>query len=318
MMDWTDRHCRVFHRILTQRALLYTEMVTAPAVLHGKRDQLLAFAAEEHPVALQLGGADPARLAEAARIGADYGYDEINLNVGCPSDRVQEGRFGACLMAEPRLVADCVAAMQRAVAIPVTVKCRIGIDQQDSERDFQTFIDTVAAAGCTTFIVHARKAWLHGLSPKENREVPPLDYPRVHRLKAARPDLTIILNGGLGSLDAALAAQQDLDGVMLGRAAYQTPWVLSEVDARCYGAPPTPLTRVAAAEAMVPYIEAHLARGGRLNNIVRHMLGLFHGEPGARTWRRILSEDAVKDGAGIEVLQRALEPVRGNTRANAA
>jgi tRNA-dihydrouridine synthase A len=223
MMDWSDRHCRFFHRIITRHALLYTEMVTAEAILHGKRDLLLGFSPLEHPIALQLGGSDPAKLAEAARIGADYGYDEINLNVGCPSDRVQEGRFGACLMAEPQLVATCVAAMRAAVQIPVTVKCRIGIDDQDSEHDFQTFIDTVAAAGCTTFVVHARKAWLKGLSPKENRDIPPLDYDRVQRLKASRPELTIVLNGGLSSLAEALLHRGALDGVMLGRAAYQTP-----------------------------------------------------------------------------------------------
>jgi tRNA-dihydrouridine synthase A len=318
MMDWTDRHCRFFHRVLTRRALLYTEMVTAEAILHGKRDLLLGFSAEEHPVALQLGGSDPAKLAAAARIGADYGYDEINLNVGCPSDRVQEGRFGACLMAEPPLVADCVAAMRAAVSIPVTVKCRIGIDDQDSERDFQTFVETVAQAGCTTFIVHARKAWLKGLSPKENRDIPPLDYDRVHRLKASQPDLTIILNGGLASLDEALQHQGPLEGVMLGRAAYQTPWLLADVDQRIFGAQPSGLTRHAALEAMFPYIEAHLARGGRLNNIVRHVLGLFHGEPGARTFRRILSVEAVKEGAGVEVVQRALAAVQRDNQVEAA
>ncbi len=318
MMDWTDRHCRVFHRALTRHALLYTEMVTAEAILHGKRDLLLGFSPAEHPVALQLGGSDPAKLAEAARIGADYGYDAINLNVGCPSDRVQEGRFGACLMAEPQLVADCVAAMRNAVAVPVTVKCRIGIDAQDSERDFQTFIDTVADAGCTTFIVHARKAWLKGLSPKENRDIPPLDYDRVHRLKASRADLMIVLNGGIGSLDEALQHQGPLDGVMLGRAAYQTPWLLADVDERIFDAPPNRLTRHAALEALFPYIEGHLARGGRLNNIVRHVLGLFHGEPGARTFRRILSVEAVQDGAGVEVVQRALAAVRKSARADAA
>jgi tRNA-dihydrouridine synthase A len=284
--------------------------VTAEAILHGKREMLLGYTLQEHPVALQLGGSDPAKLAEAARIGEQYGYDEINLNVGCPSDRVQEGRFGACLMAEPALVAACVSAMRAAVRVPVTVKCRIGIDDQDSERDFQTFIETVAAAGCSTFIVHARKAWLNGLSPKENREVPPLDYDRVHRLKAARPDLTIALNGGLASLDDALLHRGALDGVMLGRAAYQTPWILSDVDTRLFGDAPSGLTRAGALEAMFPYIEAHLARGGRLNNIVRHVLGLFHGEPGARTFRRILSTDAVREGAGVEVVERALAAVR--------
>ena len=310
MMDWTDRHCRYFHRIMTKRALLYTEMVTADAVLRGKRDMLIGFSPEEHPIGLQLGGSNAALLADAAAVGEQYGYDEINLNVGCPSDRVQEGRFGACLMAEPKLVADCVAAMRARVAVPVTVKCRIGIDDQDSERDFQTFIDIVAAAGCRTFIVHARKAWLNGLSPKENREVPPLDYARVQRLKQARPDLTIVLNGGLVDLSGARVHGCGLDGVMLGRAAYQTPWILSEVDQRFFGAPASALTRHAVLEAMIPYVEAHLARGGRLNNIVRHVLGLFHGEPGARSFRRVLSEDAVKPGAGIDVIRRALEPVR--------
>jgi tRNA-dihydrouridine synthase A len=310
MMDWSDRHCRVFHRMMSTRALLYTEMVTGEAILHGKREMLLGFSPVEHPVALQLGGSDATKLSEAARIGEQYGYDEINLNVGCPSDRVQEGRFGACLMAEPQLVADCVAAMRAVVRVPVTVKCRIGIDDQDSERDFQTFIDTVAAAGCTTFIVHARKAWLKGLSPKENREVPPLDYERVHRLKAARPDLTIALNGGLSTLDAALLHQGALDGVMLGRAAYQTPWILADVDQRFFGDAASGLTRAGALEAMIPYIEAHLARGGRLNNIVRHVLGLFHGAPGARTFRRILSTEAVREGAGVDVIVRALAAVK--------
>jgi len=320
MMDWTDRHCRFFHRVMTRRALLYTEMVTAEAVLHGKRELLLGFSVDEHPIALQLGGSDPAKLAEAAAIGADNGYDEINLNVGCPSDRVQEGRFGACLMAEPRLVGACISAMQARVRVPVTVKCRIGIDEQDSEHDFQAFIDTVAGAGCSTFIVHARKAWLNGLSPKENREVPPLDYARVHRLKAARPDLTVVLNGGLGTLDAAIehGLGAGLDGAMLGRAAYQTPWLLAEVDRRIFGEQDSGLTRFDVVEAMVPYVEAHLARGGRLNNIVRHMLGLFHGEPGARAYRRILSEEAVRPGAGVDVLRRALEPVRGGVKADAA
>jgi tRNA-dihydrouridine synthase A len=318
MMDWSDRHCRFFHRVLTREALLYTEMVTAEAVLHGKRDFLLGFSPDEHPVALQLGGSDPAKLAAAARIGADFGYDEINLNVGCPSDRVQEGRFGACLMAEPQLVATCIAAMRNAVSVPVTVKCRIGIDAQDSERDFQTFVDTVANAGCTTFVVHARKAWLKGLSPKENRDIPPLDYARVHRLKALRPDLVVVLNGGLTSLDEAEQHTGPLDGVMLGRAAYQTPWLLAGVDTKVFGAAPRGITRHAALEALFPYIEAHLTRGGRLNNIVRHVLGLFHGEPGARAFRRILSVDAVKNGAGIDVVQRALAEVDGRLRTNAA
>ena len=273
MMDWTDRHCRFFHRLLSVRALLYTEMVTAEAVLHGKRDMLLGFSPEEHPVALQLGGSDPAKLAEAAAIGAGFGYDEINLNVGCPSDRVQEGRFGACLMAEPELVARCVAAMRRVVRVPVTVKCRIGIDDQDSEADLERFIWAVADAGCRTFIVHARKAWLQGLSPKENREVPPLDYARVYRLKEAHPELAIILNGGITELGDAESHLDHVDGVALGRAAYQNPYLLAEVDRRFFGAATETPSRRAVIEALIPYAERHLAAGGRLNNIARHILG---------------------------------------------
>jgi tRNA-dihydrouridine synthase A len=320
MMDWTDRHCRVFHRQLTQRALLYTEMVTAEAVLHGKRDQLLGFSDIEQPLALQLGGSDPAKLAAAAEIGAGFGYNEINLNVGCPSDRVQSGRFGACLMAEPDLVAECVGAMARVVSVPVTVKCRIGIDDQDSEVDFQRFIETVADAGCGVFIVHARKAWLSGLSPKENREVPPLDYARVYRLKAARPDLRIVINGGIETLEASIEHLQHVDGVMLGRAAYQTPYLLADVDRVLFGAEAKPISRGAALEAMLPYVEAHLARGGRLNNITRHILGLYHGEPRARAFRRHLSENAVGGAAGIEVLQDAIALVadRGERRFESA
>ena len=312
MMDWTDRHCRVFHRRLSGRALLYTEMVTADAVIYGPRDRLLGFSPEEHPLALQLGGSDPAKLATAARIGADYGYDEINLNVGCPSDRVQEGRFGACLMAEPELVATCIAAMRAAVTIPVTVKCRIGIDDQDAEADFERFVLTVAATGCTTFVVHARKAWLKGLSPKENREVPPLDYARVGRLKAAHPHLTIVLNGGISTLDETETHLGDVNGVMLGRAAYQTPYLLAEVDQRLFGTTSTPPTRRAVLEGMIPYIEAHLASvhtkgGGRLNNICRHMLGIYHGQPGARAFRRHISEYGPGAQAGINVLREAIE-----------
>jgi tRNA-dihydrouridine synthase A len=307
MMDWTDRHCRVFHRRLTRHALLYTEMVTADAIIFGPRDRLLGFSPEEHPIALQLGGSDPVKLAKAAAIGADYGYDEINLNVGCPSDRVQEGRFGACLMAEPALVAECVAAMQTVVSIPVTVKCRIGIDNQDSEADFEHFVMTVAATGCSTFIVHARKAWLKGLSPKENREVPPLDYARVFRLKVAHPELTIVLNGGIGSLDKGVEHLAHVDGLMLGRAAYQTPYILAEVDQRLFGSDAPPPTRRAVLEGMIPYIEAHLAKGGRLNNICRHMLGIYHGQPGARAFRRHISEHGPGAKAGIEVLQDAIE-----------
>ena len=307
MMDWTDRHCRVFHRLLTRHALLYTEMVTAEAVLHGKRDRLLGFDASEHPVALQLGGSDPAKLAEAAAIGAAHGYDEINLNCGCPSDRVQSGSFGACLMAEPDLVASCVHAMRHAVRIPVTVKCRIGIDDQDSEADFQRFIDTVAGAGCATFIVHARKAWLKGLSPKENREIPPLDYPRVFRLKQQRPELEIILNGGLETWDAIDRVRGEVDGVMLGRAAYHRPHdVLAGVDAWLYGASAPQMSRAEIVEAYLPYIAARLAEGEKLSSMTRHMLGLYHAAPGGRQFRRVLSERAHKPGAGIEVLSEAV------------
>lgn len=318
MMDWTDRHCRVFHRQLTRHALLYTEMVTAPAVIHGDRARLLGRDDCEHPVALQLGGSDPAALAEAAAIGEDFGYDEINFNVGCPSDRVQDGRFGACLMAEPELVAACIGAMQARVSVPVTVKCRIGIDEQDSEVDLARFVGVVADAGCRTFIVHARKAWLRGLSPKQNREVPPLDYERVYRLKAARPDLTIVLNGGIDDLDAAQAHVAYVDGVMLGRAAYQNPYLLADVDRRFFGAGHAAALRAEVVEAMLPHIAAHLAGGGRLNNVVRHMLGLYHGQPRARVFRRHLSENAVKDGAGVDVLREALTIVERRDQVIAA
>jgi tRNA-dihydrouridine synthase A len=307
MMDWTDRHCRAFHRIMTRRALLYTEMVTAAAILHGDRARLLAHNDSDRPVALQLGGSDPAALAEAAVIGEGFGYDEINLNVGCPSDRVQEGRFGACLMAEPALVGACIGAMQQRISVPVTVKCRIGIDAQDAEADLQRFIDAVAAAGCRTFIVHARKAWLDGLSPKENREIPPLDYDRVYRLKASRPELTIVINGGVEDLDAAAEHLRHVDGVMLGRAAYQTPHILADADRRFFGETAAPLSRGEIIERLLPYVQAHLAAGGRLNNIARHILGLYHGQPRARAFRRHLSERAVKDGAGTEVLLEALQ-----------
>jgi len=306
MMDWTDRHCRFFHRLLSARARLYTEMVTADAILHGDRDRLIAFSPEEHPVALQLGGSDPAKLAQVAAIGEGYGYDEINLNVGCPSDRVQEGRFGACLMAKPELVAECVAAMRARVAVPVTVKCRIGIDDQDSEAGLSRFVAVVAAAGCRTFIVHARKAWLDGLSPKENREVPPLDYGRVYRLKAAHAELEIILNGGIASLNEAAAHLEKVDGVALGRAAYQNPYLLADVDRRLFGCAGTPPSRRAVLEALVPYAQRHLAAGGRLNNIARHILGLYHGRPRARAFRRHLSEHAPLPGAGVEVLREAM------------
>ena len=306
MMDWTDRHCRVFHRQLTKRALLYTEMVTADAVIHGDRTRLLGFSQVEHPLALQLGGSDPAKLAEAARIGADLGYDEINLNVGCPSDRVQEGRFGACLMSEPELVGACVAAMRASQSVPVTVKCRIGIDDQDEEEDLRRFIEGVASAGCTRFIVHARKAWLKGLSPKENREVPPLDYARVYRLKAAHPELEIVVNGGIETIDDARVHLDHVDGVMLGRAAYQNPAILADVDRVIFGAASESPTRADALHAMVPYIEQHLSRGGRLSNVTRHVLGLYHGQPRGKMFRRHLSEEATEASATADVLRDAI------------
>jgi tRNA-dihydrouridine synthase A len=309
MMDWTDRHCRAFHRTLSARARLYTEMVTTGAILHGDRERLLGFDAMEHPVALQLGGSEPADLAAAARIGADFGYDEINLNVGCPSDRVQTGRFGACLMREPALVAACVGEMRAAVNIPVTVKCRLGVDDQDPEESLFALVDACAAAGVATFIVHARKAWLQGLSPKDNREVPPLDHDLVVRLGRARPELTIVLNGGIGSIEAAQAHLETLDGVMLGRAAYHEPGLLGDVDVRLFGAgePVGPLDAVARYR---PYVAAALGRGVRLAAITRHMLGLFHGRPGARAWRRILTVESCAPGAGLEVVDRALDAVR--------
>jgi tRNA-dihydrouridine synthase A len=313
MMEWTDRHCRYFLRLISARAFLYTEMVTAEAVLYGDKERVLGFDAAEHPVGLQLGGSDPQKLAEAARIGEGFGYDEINLNIGCPSDRVQSGRFGACLMAEPALVADCVTAMADAVSIPVTVKCRIGIDDQDAEESLDAFIDTVADAGCETFIVHARKAWLDGLSPKENRDVPPLDHDRVHRLKARRNDLTIVINGGIGSLTEAEPHLSHLDGVMLGRAAYADPYLMAEVDRRLYGAEGSPPSRADVLDAFLPYVERELARGVRLNAMTRHILGLFHGQPRARAFRRHIAETAHLDGAGVEVLDQARDIVFGKT-----
>ena len=304
MMDWTDTHCRVFHRSLTRRALLYTEMVTADAILHGDRLRLLGFEACEHPVALQLGGSEPQALAEAARIAEDFGYDEINLNVGCPSDRVQSGRFGACLMKEPDLVADCMTAMRKAVALPVTVKCRIGVDDQDPETALRELIERCAGAGITRFAVHARKAWLQGLSPKENREVPPLDYDLVYRIKRENPALTIILNGGIQTLDEAERHLTHVDGVMLGRAAYQNPAMLADIDSRFFGDAPRSLNTALAEFSL--YAERKLKEGVKLNGMTRHMLGLFHGQPGARAFRRHLSEHAVREGAGIEVLRDAL------------
>ncbi|MFV0298919.1 MAG: tRNA dihydrouridine(20/20a) synthase DusA [Hyphomicrobiaceae bacterium] len=319
MMDWTDRHCRFFHRQMTRCARLYTEMVTAQAVVHGRREDLIGFSAVEQPLTLQLGGSDPVMLGEATAIGAAWGYDEINLNVGCPSDRVQGGNFGACLMAEPGLVADCVRAMiDAAGGVPVTVKCRIGIDDQDSEADFERFITTVADVGCQVFIVHARKAWLQGLSPKENREIPPLDYERVWRLKAAHPDLVVVINGGLTSLAEAEGQLQHVDGVMLGRAAYHTPWVLSAVDEMFYGAPRAVESRDEVLVRLQPYIAQHLERGGRLNNITRHILGLYHGQPGARAFRRFLSERGPGPDAGIDVIDAliaSLQRVAGKERA---
>lgn len=306
MMDWTDRHCRVFHRRMSRRARLYTEMLTTGAILHGDRNRLLAFDASEHPVALQLGGSAPADLATSARIGEDFGYDEINLNVGCPSDRVKDGRFGACLMAEPMLVADCVKAMKRAVSIPVTVKCRIGIDNQDPEFALDELARGVMDAGADALIVHARKAWLNGLSPKENRDIPPLDYQRVYRLKAARPDVPIIINGGIGSFAEAKQHLGFVDGVMLGRAAYQEPWRLLAADPELFGEPAPHATMKDVFAGMLPYIEAELARGTRLHSITRHFVGAFHGLPGARAFRRHLAENAVKSGAGIGALRDAI------------
>jgi tRNA-dihydrouridine synthase A len=309
MMEWTDRHCRFFHRILTRHALLYTEMITTGAVLRGDRARLLGFDSAEHPLAVQLGGSDPRALALSARICADMGYDEINLNVGCPSDRVREGRFGACLMAEPALVGDCVAAMKAAVNIPVTVKCRIGIDEQDPEESLDTLTRTVVAAGVDALIVHARKAWLDGLSPRENRDIPPLDYDRVYRLKRAYPALDIALNGGIATVEQAATHLAHLDGVMMGRAAYQEPWRLLGVDPLIYGVPAPCSSAKDAIEAFLPYVERELARGTRLHSMTRHILGLFHGVPGARAFRRHIATEAVKPGAGIAVLRDAVSLV---------
>jgi tRNA-dihydrouridine synthase A len=309
MMDWTDRHCRFFHRLLTRHALLYTEMITTGAVLHGDRARLLRFDAAEHSVALQLGGSDPAELARAARIVEDFGYDEVNLNVGCPSDRVQDGRFGACLMAEPQLVGDCVAAMKAAVSIPVTVKCRIGIDEQDPEEALDAITLAVRQAGVDALIVHARKAWLQGLSPRENRDIPPLDYGRVYRLKQAHPDLHISINGGIATIEAASEHLRHVDGVMMGRAAYQEPWQLLLVDPQLFGEAAPFESPKQALEALFPYIERELAEGTRLHAITRHILGIFRAVPGARAFRRHIAVNAVKPGAGIGVLREALDLV---------
>jgi tRNA-dihydrouridine synthase A len=306
MMEWTDRHCRFFHRLFTRRALLYTEMLTTGAIIHGDRDRLLKFNRAEHPVAIQLGGSDPKALAACARIAEEFGYDEVNLNVGCPSDRVQEGRFGACLMAEPVLVGECVAAMKAAVGIPVTVKCRIGIDEQDTETALEELTRALEAAGVDALIVHARKAWLAGLSPKQNREVPPLDYGRVYRLKAAHPQLDIVLNGGVSSIEQALVHREHVDGVMIGRAAYQEPWRLLAVDPLLFreSAPAESLQAVVA--ALIPYVQEEVARGTRLHSITRHIHGLFQAVPGARAFRRHLAVEAVKPGAGVNVLAEAV------------
>ncbi|MGI4764634.1 MAG: tRNA dihydrouridine(20/20a) synthase DusA [Janthinobacterium lividum] len=309
MMEWTDTHCRTFHRILSRHALLYTEMVTTGAVIHGPRARLLAHDASEHPVALQLGGSDSADLAEAVRIAEGFGYDEVNLNCGCPSDRVQNGRFGACLMREPALVGRCVAAMKSATALPVTVKCRIGVDDQDPEEALNALVDAVVAAGVDGVIVHARKAWLKGLSPKENRDVPPLDYGLVHALKRGRPDLFVAINGGIADNDAAAEHLASLDGVMLGRAAYHTPELLLDVDARFFGAERPVEDAFAAVELFMPYMARKLTEGVRLHDMTRHLLGLFTGLPGARAWRRHLATEAVKPGAGIAIVREALDKV---------
>ncbi len=318
MMDWTDRHDRVFLRLISRRVLLYTEMIPLGAILHGDRDRFLGFDAREHPLALQLGGAEPAALAESARIATDYGYDEINLNVGCPSGRVQHARFGACLMAAPALVGSCVAAMAAAARIPVTVKCRIGIDERDSFEELCEFTRAVADGGCRTLIVHARKAWLSGLSPKQNREVPPLRYDRVYRLKETFPALQVIVNGGITSLDQAERHLAHVDGVMIGRAAYQNPYILAGADRRFFGDQQVPPSREAVVRAYLPYVETQRARGVPLKSITRHMLGLFNGLPGARAWRRHLSEAAHRPGAGPEVIEAALELTLTAQRARAA
>ena len=310
MMDWTDRHCRFFLRLISRQALLYTEMVTTGAVLHGDRDRILGFSGPEHPVALQLGGSDPEAMAKSAAIGAEHGYDEININVGCPSDRVQSGRFGACLMAEPATVAACVAAMRAACDVPVTVKSRIGIDDRDSYELLAEFIGTIAAAGCDTFTVHARKAWLSGLSPKENREIPPLRYDVVHRLKRDFPHLTIAINGGITSLDAAEAQLALVDGVMIGREAYQNPWMLAEADRRIFGDADAPVrSRQEIVEAFLPYVETMRSQGVPLGAMTRHLLGLYQAVPGARAFRRHIAENAHRTGAGPEVLRTAVDLV---------
>jgi len=305
MLDWSDRHCRYFHRLFSKRALLYTEMVVADAAIHGPRERLMGFDAMEHPIALQLGGSDPVKLQEAARIGAGFGYDEINLNVGCPSDRVQSGTFGACLMQTPEVVARCVAAMKEVVSVPVTVKCRIGVDDQDPEVALDAVADQVLEAGADALWVHARKAWLKGLSPKENRDIPPLDYDRVYRLKQRLDAPFVGINGGINTLQEAVSHLEHLDGVMLGRAAYHNPALLADVDHLIYGDDEKPVDMAEIIEAMCDYVDRHIADGGRLSHISRHMVGLFMGQPGARRWRQILSTDASKPGANSDVLRQA-------------
>ncbi len=309
MLDWTDKHCRHFHRLLTSQAMLYTEMVTTGAIIHGDQQRFLTFNPSENPVAFQLGGSNPGGLARCAQIIEDYGYDEVNLNVGCPSDRVQNGRFGACLMAEPGLVAECISAMQQSVSIPVTVKSRIGIDDLDSYEQLQCFISTIADAGCKTFIIHARKAWLKGLSPKQNRDVPPLRYDIVYQLKKDFPELNIILNGGVTSLQSTKEIIQHVDGVMMGREAYHNPYLLAEVDEQLFAMSGPIKTRHEVVMELIPYIQQHLLQGDRLHSITRHILGLFHGVPGARAWRRTLSENSTKKGADETVVLEALNSI---------
>ncbi|SJZ51680.1 tRNA dihydrouridine(20/20a) synthase DusA [Consotaella salsifontis] len=309
MVDWTDRHCRFFHRQLSRRALLYTEMIVADAVLHGDRDRLLAFDAAEHPVAIQLGGSEPGKLAMAARIAEEWGYDEVNLNVGCPSDRVQSGAFGACLMREPALVGACLSAMRDAVSIPVTVKCRIGVDEQDPEVALDMLADTAREAGVAAIWVHARKAWLQGLDPKQNREIPPLDYDRVFRLKQRLPDIFVGLNGGLRTVSDAASQLDKVDGVMMGRGAYETPDQLAEVDRLIFGSAAPAIETAVLIERMAGYAERHIAAGGRLSHVTRHMIGLFTGRPGARRWRRILTEEGARPSANADVLHRAFAAI---------
>jgi tRNA-dihydrouridine synthase A len=311
MMDWSDHHCRYFWRLLSKQALLYTEMVTTGALIHGDRERFLHFNAEEHPVALQLGGSDPGDLARCAAWAEQWGYDEVNLNCGCPSDRVQSGMFGACLMAQPQLVADCVKAMRDSCSIPVTVKHRIGIDAMETYEELVEFVQPIAEAGCSVFIVHARKAWLQGLSPKQNREIPPLNYAWVYQLKRDFPELSIVINGGIQSLDACKTHLQQVDGVMIGREAYQNPWMLAEVDSAIYGMDNPADSRDQVIAGLLPYVERHLARGGHLNHVTRHILGLYQGVPGAKKFRRHLSENAYRKDAGLEVLQDAVSRMAG-------